>query len=106
MMSVLEDKVHEKMKLTGLVCEDEEVILAMDKEFETQSDIMSVKRKKDGSFYQNSITGTRKQMELLMDYADYKIREVGERVYQGEITANPYEMKGETACKYCTLIRK
>ena len=103
MMSVLEDKVHEKMKLTGLVCEDEEVILAMDKEFETQSDIMSVKRKKDGSFYQNSITGTRKQMELLMDYADYKIKEVGERVYQGEITANPYEMKGETACKYCSF---
>ena len=99
----LERKIREKMKMTGLVSEDDAVILALDKEFETESDVMPVKRKKDGSFYKNSITGTREQLELLMDYVDYKIEEVGKRVYAGEIEINPYKKKDKNACQYCTF---
>lgn len=99
----VEEKIREKMKITGLVSEEETVLLAMDREFEMESDIMPVKRKKDGSFYKNSITATREQLHLLMDYVDDKVREVGERVYGGEITINPYEKKDGDACEYCAF---
>jgi ATP-dependent helicase/nuclease subunit B len=97
----LEEKIRKKMQITGLVSEEDTVIMALDREFETESDVMQLKRKKDGSFYKGSMTGTRKQFDLLMDYVDYKMSEVEKRVYEGEIAVNPYRRKDKNACQYC-----
>lgn len=96
-----EEKILEKMQISGLVSESDIVLQAMDQEFETASAVMPVKRKKDGSLTSSSITGTKEQFSLLMEYADYKIKEIGERVYRGDISVNPYQKDDANACTYC-----
>jgi ATP-dependent helicase/nuclease subunit B len=90
------------MKMTGLVSEEEQVIRAMDREFETESDVIPLKRKKDGCFTANSITASQAQMELLMEYVDHKMSEVEKKVYEGEIAVNPYCKDKKNACTYCS----
>jgi len=97
-----EEKILEKMQISGLVSERDTVLHAMDQEFETASAVMPVKRKKDGSLSSTSITGTTEQFSLLMEYADYKIKEIGERVYKGDISVNPYQKDDRNACTYCS----
>ena len=102
MTGAVEKKLLEKMRLTGLVSEEEQVILALDQGFETESDVIPLKRKKDGSFTANSITAPKEQLALLLDYVDRKMAEVETKVYQGEIAVNPYCKKEKSACTYCS----
>ncbi|MEG0805392.1 MAG: PD-(D/E)XK nuclease family protein [Lachnospiraceae bacterium] len=41
------------------------------------------------------------QLKTLMDYVDYKIMEIGNRMIQGEIQPKPYVLSTKTGCDYC-----
>ena len=103
MLNELEDKIRKEMKFTGLISEDAQVILALDNEFEKESDIMTVKCKKDGSYTGNSIVASRERFEFLMKYVDYKIEEVADKVYEGNIQMRPYKMGEQNACTFCSF---
>ncbi|MCR5666869.1 MAG: PD-(D/E)XK nuclease family protein [Eubacterium sp.] len=39
--------------------------------------------------------------EVVMDYMEYKIAQLGERILEGEVRANPYVQGNKDACNFC-----
>ena len=56
--------------------------------------------KKDGNFSKNSHVLSTDEFGELMDHTRKKMKEFGNRIYQGEIQAEPYAMKAESGCDY------
>ena len=56
---------------------------------------------KDGSFNKSSHVLSTSEFEVLMRHVHRKLVEFGEKIYQGEIGAKPYELGESYPCKYC-----
>ncbi|MBO5144955.1 MAG: helicase-exonuclease AddAB subunit AddB [Lachnospiraceae bacterium] len=97
----IEAAILDELKMTGMVSDDEEVIRLLDRDFETKSSIIPVAKKKDGSFTQASAVLSKEDFAAISDYVNYKIKELGTSILDGEIGLNPYEQKESNACTYC-----
>jgi len=97
----LEQRLLEKLKMTGIVNEDEGIIKRLDRDFTSKSSVIPVARKKDGAFTSNSSVLGVEDFAVLSDFVNRKIKAMGGAINGGDIAMNPYESKGETGCKYC-----
>ena len=97
----IEAEIMEKLKMTGMVSDDEEIIRLLDSEFEGKSSIIPVAKKKDGSFTQSSSILSNDDFGKVSDFVNRKIRELGTDMLDGSIGLNPYEQNGAGACTYC-----
>lgn len=97
----IEEQILAKLKMNGVVNEEEKVVRLLDQTFETKSDIIPVERKKDGSFSARSSVMSREELETISDYVNQKIGWIGTRILQGDMALNPYEKGAESACAYC-----
>lgn len=91
--------MHEKLRVSGYLVEDEEVIKGLDQTFTEVSDVIRLEKKKDGSYTAASQAISEDTMKLIGDYAEHMIRRIGSGILQGDRSARPY---GDTACSYCT----
>ena len=41
------------------------------------------------------------EFRILSGYVNHKIQEIGKKIFQGEIGANPYQLGEDTGCDYC-----
>ncbi len=90
------------LRPNGLVNRDEEVYRGMDDGFESKSDVIPVKLKKDGTIMESSSSVvSEEQFWTIMNYVNTYIRQVAENIYAGNIDANPYKCSGKDSCKYC-----
>lgn len=94
--------VFEKLRLDGILNEDPEVIEAMDETFTDRSDVIPVSRTKSGALSKTSKVYSTEQFEQISAYVDHVIGELGKRMLAGEISVNPYEMRGTNACTWCS----
>ena len=62
---------------------------------------MSLRKKKDGTFYADSRILTTEDFEHMGNHAIRKVKELGERIYSGDISALPALYGQETACRFC-----
>ncbi len=97
----LNQKLLQELKMTGIVNESDRAISLLDGTFSDKSDIIPIERKKDGSFSANSSVINEKDMETVSNYVNYKIKELGTGILQGNIAVNPCEQNGNNACTYC-----
>lgn len=97
----LNKKLLQELKMTGIVTENDRAITLLDKEFTDKSDILPIERKKDGTFSAYSSVIKEKDMETISNYVNYKIKELGTGILQGNIAVNPCEQNGNDACTYC-----
>ena len=97
----LNQKLLQELKMTGMVNENDRVVSLLDGEFSDKSDILPIERKKDGSFSAYSSVISEKDMETVSNYVNYKIKELGTGILQGNIAVNPCEQNGNSACTYC-----
>lgn len=100
-ISELEEKIYEQMRPKGLINASDLVLNAMDVSDSDKSLVMHVSKNKSGAVSKTSQVANENQLQLLMDYADYKMRQVGQQVYSGEASVSPYEYGGKNACEYC-----
>lgn len=91
--------MHEKLRVSGYLLEDEEVIKGLDRSYIDVSDVIRLEKKKDGSYTAASQAIPKDTMNMISDYADHMIRRIGSGILQGNRSARPC---GETACSYCT----
>ncbi len=91
--------MHEKLRVSGYLVKDEEVIKGLDQTFTEVSDVIRLEKKKDGSYTAASQAISEDTMKLIGDYAEHMIRRIGSGILQGDRSARPY---GDTACSYCT----
>ncbi|NME98293.1 helicase-exonuclease AddAB subunit AddB [Aneurinibacillus aneurinilyticus] len=100
----IQDEIRKRFKMKGLLVENEEIVRLMDTELETgYSDILPVALKKDGGFYSTSRVISSERLDQLRRYTRAMIREVGQRITDGDISIYPYRHKKRIACTFCTF---
>lgn len=90
-------EIRDKLKLSGLSLNDEKMIELLGGEFEKSSEVISVSRTKSG-FSKTSQLIDKDDLDVIMQYANYKTASISKRIIDGDIEARPC---GPSACKYC-----
>lgn len=97
----LNARILQELKMTGIVNEDDTAVTLLDREFTDKSDILPLERKKDGSFSAYSSVIKEDDIRVMSDYVNYKIKQLGNGILEGDIGIHPYEQNGTQACTYC-----
>lgn len=97
----LNERVMEKLKLSGLVNGDPEVIKKLDQDMPGKSSVLPLSYNKDGSLRAGSSVAAERQFRDLSSFVNRKIQKIGSEILEGRMDVNPYELKGKTACDYC-----
>ena len=91
-----------KLKPDGMINRDEEVIRHLDSTLtQGASAVIPVGKNKDGSLSKSSKVLAGEELELLSDFANIKIKQIGNAIMNGEAEVNPYMMGDRTSCAYC-----
>ena len=98
----MEELILNQLKMDGLVLDDIEVIKLLDKNMSTQSNIIPVKLKKDGSPSKSSSVANKENFEKLSKFVDNKVKDFGSEIINGNIEIAPYELNDKKACDYCS----
>lgn len=96
-----EETVLSKLRLDGIVNADEEVINHLDKKFTGSSLAIPVGKNKNGSLSKSSKAFSETDFAIISQYVDKEIREIEERMQEGEIDVSPYEMGTSHGCDFC-----
>ncbi len=97
----IREQIFAKLKLDGYVNADPQVYHAMDHTMRSASNILPVTENKDGTLRKNSKAASQEQFQVISDYVNHKIAQLGTRMMRGEIAVNPYELGDRTPCEYC-----
>ncbi|MCR5216978.1 MAG: PD-(D/E)XK nuclease family protein [Lachnospiraceae bacterium] len=93
-----------KLRLDGVVNSDPEVVELMDQEKKGDSIAIPVKFKKEGTYDLSEKRDlSTERMNLLGDYVMDGIHKNYEKVLQGEVSKNPYQLQSKKACTYCNF---
>jgi ATP-dependent helicase/nuclease subunit B len=95
--------VQKNYKMKGAMINDENVIRAIAGEFEKESAIVSLQRKKDGSYYDHN-TGTlvnEDEFNQLRRDVDRKVDELCVSLLAGKNPARPMKTEKRSACTFC-----
>ncbi len=102
----IDRKIKKALRNKGIIDNDEEVIKSLDNDSESDSDIIMVKRGRDGQPGGSGLFD-REDMAVLSQYADHKLMELADRMASGDINIDPKEVyRGDTvkqmdSCEYC-----
>lgn len=97
----INDQIAQKLRMSGVVNEDLEIVKRLDGDMETKSDVIPVELKKDGSLSSRSSVLSGEDLHTMSDYVSKKIAKIGREILDGTISLNPYEKGSEEACTYC-----
>ena len=94
--------VISKLKMTGLVNKNMDVVQMLDKDISGTSDIIPVMIRKDGSLGATSQVATSEEYQAISGFVNRKVREFGKNILAGDISVNPYVSGQRTSCDYCS----
>lgn len=97
----VQEKIVEELRTRGMVNSDLEVVSKLDESAEGRSAVIPVEIKKDNTLSTRSSVLSREEFKELSDYVTVKMKRIGQKMLQGDISLNPYEMGDEKACTYC-----
>ncbi|MCK5764189.1 MAG: PD-(D/E)XK nuclease family protein, partial [Clostridiales bacterium] len=98
------EKLHDKkFKMTGLLLKDKDVLGKMDQSLEesNSSDFIPVRLKKNGEFYSDSNVPSEEGFDKLLKITKDNIKNIGNKILNGEIEISPIKEKAFKACDYC-----
>ncbi|MBR1931124.1 MAG: helicase-exonuclease AddAB subunit AddB [Lachnospiraceae bacterium] len=90
-----------KLRMNGVVNNSLDVVERLDGYMQGKSQIIPVEKKKDGSFSTRSSVMSREELQLISNYVNVKVQEIGRGILDGNIAVNPYEKGSEGSCTYC-----
>lgn len=94
-------QILKRLKPSGLVNGDREVVEALDKHVGKESDVIPVSYNKDGSPSRFASVASTEQFASLSAFVNHKMQELGREILRGDCSAVPYERKGKTPCEFC-----
>lgn len=96
-------EVKKSYKMKGLVLRDPVTITLMDEELENggSSLIIPAEIKKDGSLSARSKTASKAEFDEMRHFVRHKYQEAGNKILDGEVAINPYNMQDRTPCQFC-----
>lgn len=96
------EKVREKLKVQGLIREEDRVLELLDRTKEENSQVIPVKRKKSGELSAASQTASGEKFDLIGKFASLKVEQIGEQIKKGGISVSPATDGNQSACDYCS----
>ena len=96
-----EKELLKSLKPTGLVNESDAVISHLDAELSKTSEVIPVVKNLNGSHGAHSKVLSGEELQVLTDYADAKLVQIGNEIMDGKAEINPYIMDKEYSCEYC-----
>lgn len=97
----IEQQILRQLRMNGLVNRELEVIRHLDREIETQSDVIPVALKAGLIQESRSSVASGKRFEQLKSYVNRKLRTAGRDILEGDTSLKPYKQSARTACDYC-----
>lgn len=98
----IDARIREQLAMTGIVNDKDDVIRMLDNDINGKSTVIPVSYNKNGALGSNSFVMTTEQFELVSQYVNKKIKQIGQEILDGNITLNPYSMKKTDSCTYCS----
>lgn len=98
----INQQILEKLRMTGVVNGEPDIVERLDRYMQDKSDVIPVEKKKDGSFSARSSVMSHEELQIISNYVNYKVKEIGRDILDGEIALNPYEKGQSDACTYCS----
>jgi len=95
----INEEILKKLKLSGLVNDNLDVIRLLDREFNGRSKVLPISITKDNKKSDSLIS--EKQFKIISEYVNDKITQFGKEILAGNISINPYKLKDKSACMYC-----
>ena len=92
----------DQLRMNGVVNDSLEVVERLDRFMQDKSTVIPVEKKKDGTFSARSSVMSREELQVISDYVNDKIKDIGREILDGNIAANPYEKGMEESCTYCS----
>ena len=101
----INQQLLEKLRMNGVVNSQPDIVERLDRYMQDRSDVIPVEKKKDGSFSSRSSVMSTKELKVLSDYVNHKIKRIGREILDGSIGLSPYELGTRQACSYCPYKR-
>jgi len=97
------DKVRKNFKLNGVIVDDPAVINSVAGDFTGYSDILPLRKTKDGEISPTGKGGllTEEEFGQLQDAVGAKIVEICQNLADGDINIHPMKTRDRSACTYC-----
>ncbi|MBR1990315.1 MAG: PD-(D/E)XK nuclease family protein, partial [Firmicutes bacterium] len=97
------DKVRKNFKLNGVIVDDPAVINSVAGDFTGYSDILPLRRGKDGEISPTGKGGllTEEEFGQLQDAVGAKVVEICQNLADGDINIHPMKTRDRSACTYC-----
>lgn len=104
-INMIENEIRKNYRMKGIVVGDINIIKAMDKEFESKSEIIPVSLSKSGEVMESrSSTLNKEEFEKLQKQVKNTIKKIANSIFKGNIDIRPSYYKGSqnsTPCTYC-----
>ena len=98
-------EILKKLKMDGLAGGEPEILERLDKDLALRKSVESlavpVKYTAKGTLAGNSKVADQEQFSTIMNYVNYKAREIGQEILGGNVEVNPFAYQKESACDYC-----
>lgn len=99
--STVEQMVTDKLSRRGLLLNDQDVLEAM--EHELVGKYLPIKLKKDGSLKNTDALRSLEDFGSLLVSIEATIRDIGNEIKRGSISASPMKTKKHDACRFCPM---
>ncbi|MBR4754217.1 MAG: PD-(D/E)XK nuclease family protein, partial [Lachnospiraceae bacterium] len=97
-----QNSVAKELRMKGLCNNDPEIARTMDMNGSGASSVLPVSFNKDGSIKESKAAVSTDNFEDMRRYLDKMICSLAGEILSGKGEINPYELKEETGCDYCT----
>ena len=97
----INSKIQEKLRMQGVVIDDEDAIAKLDNTQVSKSDVIPVAWNKDGSLKKTSSVMDKSMLDNISKFVNVKIREMGREILSGNINVNPCKKDKWNSCSYC-----
>lgn len=98
----LEDELYKSFKMKGLLSEDKAALRLTDNIAEGgHSAIAPFGLKKNGEFYKGSSVAGTEEFDRLRNHTKNMMKQVGDRITDGDVRIAPYRLKDRVPCTYC-----
>ncbi len=94
-------QILKALRMNGLVNSRLEVIRHMDREIESESDVIPVAMKKGLIQEARSSVATEERFSSLRKFVRGRLKDFGREILSGETAVRPYKRGERTACDYC-----
>lgn len=90
-----------RLRMSGLVVRDEDIVRLMDAGGAGYSDIIPVQFLSGGGLGANSSAAASEDFACLLKFVERKVGEMASRVFSGRVDIEPYRRGPERACQFC-----